>query len=79
MDTYITAGGHIDKNVLQAAFYGTFGWINWMIYNIERTCTTEEPEQTALGIEQVNQTLKTIMKLKEIIPDLINAATKLIT
>ena len=79
INTYIMAGGHIDKNVLQAAFYGTFGWINWMIYNIERTCTTQEPEQTALGIEQVNQTLKTIMKLKDITPDLINAATKLIT
>lgn len=71
--SYITSGGYIDKNVLQAAFYGVFGWINWMIYNIERTCSASDQEQIILGIEQVSQTLKTIIKLKELIPELINA------
>ena len=73
IQTYITAGGHIDKEILEAAFYGTFGWINWMIYNIERSCSAQEPEQKTLGIEQVTQTLRTLIKLNGMVPDLINA------
>lgn len=68
---YISAGAQIDTSILSAAFYGTFGWLNWLICNIERACTSQEPDQIALSIEQVNQTLKTILKLKNIIPDLI--------
>ena len=71
--TYLRFGGNIDKSILPAAFYGVFGWINWMIYNIERTCSGHDQEQITMGIEQVTQTLKTIIKLKDIIPELINA------
>ena len=77
MRTYVTAGGNIDKNNLQAAFNAVLGnWINWMVYNINRACTTEESEQKIMGIEQVNQVLKTIATLKHIIPDLMASITE---
>ena len=72
MRTYRTSGGHLDKNILEAAFNAVLGnWINWMVYNIERACTRQESEQKILGIEQVEQVLKTIIRLSNIIPDLI--------
>ena len=77
MRTYVTAGGNIDKNNLQAAFNAVLGnWINWMVYNINRACTSEESEQKIMGIEQVNQVLKTIATLKHIIPDLMASITE---
>lgn len=42
----------------------------WMVYNIERSCTTEESEQKALGIQQVLQVMKSIAELKQLIPHL---------
>lgn len=71
ISTYIISGGHIDTNLVQAAFYGVLGWINWMIYNIERAYSATEQEQIILSEEQVIRTLKTIIKLKKRIPDLV--------
>lgn len=71
MQTYSASGGNLDNNILPAAFNAVLGnWINWMAYNIERACMIN-PEQKALGIEQVNQVLNTIVQLKNIIPELI--------
>ena len=78
MRAYRTSSGHLDKNILQAAFNAVLGnWINWMVYNIERACTAQESEQKTLGIEQVNQVLKTIISLKKIIPDLMTSITEI--
>ncbi|HBD9275097.1 TPA: aminoglycoside phosphotransferase family protein [Legionella pneumophila] len=71
MHTYTTSGGHLNKDLLQAAFNAVQGnWINWMVYNIERSCVMQESEQQTMGIEQVNQVLKTIVNLKNIVPNL---------
>lgn len=78
MRAYSKSGGHLDKNILQAAFNAVLGnWINWMVYNIERACTEQESEQKALGIEQVHQVLKIISRLKKIIPDLMTSITEI--
>ena len=77
MRAYTAAGGSLDQSLLQAAFNGVLGnWINWMVYNIERACMEQECEQKTLGIEQVNQVLKTIVKLKDIIPSLMANITE---
>ena len=68
---YQSAGGVINITNLEAAFYGTFGWINWMMYNIKRSISKEESEQKTLGIEQVTATLAIILRLRAIIPELI--------
>ncbi len=77
LQTYTKAGGHVDADLLQAAFNGVQGnWLNWMVYNIERACMDQESEQKSLGIKEVNQVLKTIVKLKNIIPDLMHDLVK---
>ena len=70
---YKKAGGVIDYTLLSAAFDGAYGWIHWMVYNIERACVLGESEQKTMGIEQVNQTLTTLLRLRKIMPDLILA------
>ena len=70
---YKEAGGIIDENALEAAFFGVLGnWINWMIYNIQRAANLHDPEQQKIGTEQVMQVLPTILRLKDLMPDLIN-------
>lgn len=74
MEVYIDSGGPINKSNLQAAFDSVLGnWINWMVYNIERACLIDDPEQKALGIEQVDHVLRTIINIKSITPDLMNS------
>lgn len=73
---YQRVGGVIKKNHLEAACYGTFGWINWMVYNIERACTADDSEQKTLGIEQVNQVIRTMIRLRNSIPDVLLALSK---
>jgi len=70
---YKKAGGVIDLKVLTAAFYAILGnWLNWMIYNIERSLTTEQSaaDEQYRGIEQVHQVLKSIIYLEDKIEEL---------
>ncbi len=62
----------IDENVLEAAFYGVLGnWINWLVYNISRAANQKDFEQKKIGTKQVIQVLSTILRLKDLIPELI--------
>ena len=70
IEAYQHAGGIIDNVSFEASFYGVLGnWINWLVYNIERSCGTSE--QRVLSIEQVLQVLPTITRLKAMIPKLL--------
>lgn len=53
---YQNAGGTINPEHIAAAF----SWIGWLVYNIECDC-----------VEQVNQTLATILQLEKVIPEVI--------
>jgi Ser/Thr protein kinase RdoA (MazF antagonist) len=76
MQAYTAAGGILDITLMEAAFNAVLGnWINWMVYNINRACLEQECEQKTLGIEQVNQVLKTITTLINIIPGLMGSIT----
>ncbi len=71
MRAYQDAGGIIEQSFFEAAFHGVLGnWINWMVYNISRTCDEPEEEQRNVGIQQVGQGLSTILRLQKIIPEL---------
>ncbi len=73
LKAYSASGGNLDKNTLPAAFNAVLGnWINWMAYNIERACRSDL-EQKTLGIEQVTLVLDTIVQLKTVIPQLMDA------
>ncbi|HSX20012.1 MAG TPA: phosphotransferase, partial [Gammaproteobacteria bacterium] len=65
IELYEKSGGIINKNHLDAAYYGVIGnCLNWMIYNIKRARASEDLEQRSLSMDQVNQTLFKILRLK---------------
>ena len=71
IESYQLAHGVIDNPSFEASFYGVLGnWINWLVYNIKRSCDPSIPEQQSLGVEQVIQVLPTIERLKQLIPEL---------
>lgn len=71
--TYKNDKDVFDIRNLEAAFNGVFGnWINWLVYNIKRSCNEKDLEQRVLGIEQVNQTISIILNLQILAPKLIN-------
>jgi thiamine kinase-like enzyme len=73
IEAYKTEGGVIDPSSFEAAFYGCLGnYINWMVYNIERACCPDNPQQNRIGVEQVTVVLPTIIRLRNLIPELIN-------
>lgn len=71
IEEYQKAGGVINKEHVVAACYGSFSWIGWLVYNIERSCVLGESEHKNVGIEQVNQTLATILRLQTVMPEVI--------
>ena len=71
IEIYRKAGGVIHSDYINSACFGTFSWINWLVYNIERACAEGQSDYKALSIEQVNQTLGTILQLTVVIPDII--------
>ena len=71
IDMYEAAGGIINKEQVVSACYGVFSWIGWLVYNIERSCVLGNSEEKAMGIEQVNQTLSTILRLQTVMPEII--------
>ena len=72
LGSYTQAGGIVDPAMIDAAFYGVLGnWINWMVYNIKRSCNAKDLEQKTIGTEQVILVLPTILLLKDLMPELI--------
>ncbi len=70
---YQKAGGVIDYALLPISLDGACAWIHWLVYNIERSCVSGESEQKTMGIEQVNQTLATLLRLRKATPNLLLA------
>jgi thiamine kinase-like enzyme len=68
LHAYKKENGLIDTNHLHAAHYAVIGnWLNWMVYNIERACSDDSLEQREMGVDQVNQVLRTLDRVKTII------------
>jgi thiamine kinase-like enzyme len=73
IELYKHAGTGIDDEVFEAAFYGVLGnQINWLVYNINRACNNKDPEQQVIGAEQVSQVLPAILRLQQLIPELLH-------
>ncbi|WP_316355147.1 GNAT family N-acetyltransferase [Candidatus Trichorickettsia mobilis] len=71
IEAYQKAGGVIHHDHVFAAIYGVFSWIGWLVYNIDRSCVHGDSEHKSMGIEQVNQTLATILRLQTVIPEVV--------
>lgn len=76
--TYQKAGGLLNKDHLKAALNGTLSMLGWLMYNIERSSTNNESEDKTVGTEQVSHTLATILKLRSLIPDLLESLVDVI-
>lgn len=73
LDTYIKSGGIIKPNHVTAAILSSFGsMINWILYNIEVACTSVVQEEQNTAAKEINDTLKNMINLKRLIPDLLN-------
>lgn len=66
----LKAYGTLNKNEIKYAFAGVLGnWINWLIYNINRSFSENE-ETKKLGANQVHKTMDIILKVQNLIPSL---------
>lgn len=73
----LKAYGVLNKKELKYAFAGVLGnWINWLIYNIHRSFSEDE-EIKNLGAEQVKKTMDVILKVQNLMPQLITIIEKL--
>jgi Ser/Thr protein kinase RdoA (MazF antagonist) len=69
---YKDAGGVIDSSNLETISRAIPGYcIDWMVYNIKRSLKNTSSEERNIGLEQVKQTLQTILYLNSKIKELI--------
>lgn len=72
LSAYKLAGGVIETDSLQASFHCILGdWVNWLMYSVARSIDSEDEEQRAIGAEQVDLALPTILRLKQLSPELL--------
>lgn len=68
---YAAAGGMLCADSIPAAFSAILGaWLNWMMYNVGRAAGLEGLRQRALGSEQVDLALATLLRLEKQVPRL---------
>lgn len=77
MKAYLVTGGTIVKPSYEAAFHGVVGnWLNWMLYNIQRSCSGIDLEQKCLSTEQTCQVISNILRIQAVMPELMNCSFK---
>ncbi len=68
IEAYKIVGCEMDEDYYHAGFYASMSnWINWMVYNIKRSCVSEDSDSKNIGIEQMHQVIPTILRLKKLI------------
>ena len=73
LSSYREAGGVIESNSLQASFDCILGdWVNWLMYNVGRAIDLEDAEQRSIGVAQVDLSLATIARLRDLMPKWVN-------
>jgi Ser/Thr protein kinase RdoA (MazF antagonist) len=71
LERYTGAGGQLRANSIPAAFSAILGaWVNWMMYNVGRAAGLEGLRHRALGSEQVDLALATLLRLEKQVPRL---------
>lgn len=74
---YSEAGGALQEQLIPAAFATVLGaWVNWMMYNVGRAVGIEDTRQRAIGSEQVDLALGTLLRLEKHIPRLRDIAAR---
>ncbi len=71
LSVYVAAGGDIEVESIPAAFDAILGaWINWMLYNVGRAAGLESLRRRAVGSEQIDLAVSTLLRLERNIPRL---------
>ena len=77
LSAYVAAGGALDEHSIPPAFTTILGaWVNWMMYNVGRAVGIEDTRQRAIGSEQVDLALGTLLRLERQIPRLRDIALR---
>lgn len=72
LHTYIKSGGILNINQMNAALHAVFGsQINWMLYNIDVSCTNNTSKEKEVAIQEINSVMMTMIRLKKLIPALL--------
>jgi aminoglycoside phosphotransferase (APT) family kinase protein len=72
LSAYVDAGGVFERESVDASLSCILGdWVNWLMYNVGRCLDPNEPDQQALGRQQVGFALTTLRRLREELPLLI--------
>jgi thiamine kinase-like enzyme len=70
---YRQAGGMIEDSSLVAALQCIQGdWLNWLMFNVGRSVELESAGDRALGAEQVDLALSTLLRLERLLPRLLS-------
>ncbi|PLW70887.1 phosphotransferase [Pseudohalioglobus lutimaris] len=73
VDQYLSAGGQIHQNEIEAAFACVEGdWVNWLMYNLGRSIDRDDEKQRRIGLEQVDLALVAILHLQRVVPRLLS-------
>lgn len=77
LSAYTGEGGVLDEHSIPAAFTSILGaWVNWLMYNVGRAVGIEDTRQRAIGSEQVDLALGTLLRLEKQIPRLRDIAAR---
>lgn len=69
---YAESGGMINMSHVDAALRGTFGsYMHWLLYNIDKFCTSNNMEEKNSALDQINAVIPGIIKFEMTIPELI--------
>lgn len=80
LNTYINCGGPFEKNHVEAALSGMYGnTINWLLFNIDLLCTTDDQCKKDAAISQINACLTSGSKLIELFPHLLKSINQVIS
>lgn len=75
LSAYLEAGGDIDVDSIPAAFDAVLGaWVNWLLYNVGRAAGLESLRRRAVGSEQTDVAVSTLLRLEKQIPRLTDLA-----
>jgi aminoglycoside phosphotransferase (APT) family kinase protein len=74
LSAYERGGGAIDYDSLPASFHCILGdWISWLMYNVARSVDLRDREQRAEGAGQLDMVMSTIVKLQQLLPELLDS------
>lgn len=77
LHSYNKSGGMLNINQINAALHSVFGsMINWLLYNIEISCTNNVLEEKEVAVKEINSVIMEIVRLKKLIPTLLKCIDK---